>query len=62
MKIKWDYISNKEFFSRADAKNIEIKLVSIHLRWLGHASRMDEASKSLGELSEGTRPIGRPKL
>ena len=41
-------------------------LVSSRLRWLGHVSRMEDNRpvKSLlyGELTEGTRPVGRPKL
>ena len=47
-------------------EDIEILLVRSRLRWLGHVSRMedDRPVKSLlyGELTEGTRPVGRPKL
>ena len=67
LKIKWDhYISNEEALARACVEDIEILLVRSRLRWLGHVSRMedDRPVKSLlyGELTEGTRPVGRPKL
>ena len=67
LKIKWDhYISNEEVLARACVEDIEILLVRSRLRWLGHVSRMedDRPVKSLlyGELTEGTRPVGRPKL
>ena len=46
-------------------EDIEILLVRSRLRWLGHVSRMedDRPVKSLlyGELTEGTRPVGRPR-
>ena len=66
-KIKWDhYISNEEALARACVEDIEILLVRSRLRWLGHVSRMEDNRpvKSLlyGELTEGTRPVGRPKL
>ena len=47
-------------------EDIGILLVRSRLRWLGHVSRMedDRPVKSLlyGELAEGTRPVGLPKL
>ena len=47
-------------------EDIEILLVRSRLRWLGHVSKMedDRPMKSLlyGELSEGRRPVGWPKL
>ena len=47
-------------------EDIEILLVRSRLRWPGHVSRMEDSRpvKSLlyGELTEGTRPVGRPKL
>ena len=47
-------------------EDIEILEVRSRLRWLGHVSRMKDTRpvKSLlyGELTEGTRPVGRPKL
>ena len=67
LHIKWsDYISNEEVLKRANTEDIEIVLVKNRLRWLGHVSRMDDDRpvKSLlyGELFNGTRPVGRPKL
>ena len=47
-------------------EDIEILLVISRLSWLGHVFRMEDNRpvKSLlyGELTEGTRPVGRPKL
>ena len=47
-------------------EDMEILLVRSRLRWLGHVSRMEDNRpvKSLlyDELTEGTRPVGRPKL
>ena len=47
-------------------EDIEILLLRSRLRWLGHVSRIDDDRpvKSLfyGELTEGRRPVGRPKL
>ena len=47
-------------------EDIEILLVKSRQRWLGHASRMedDRPVKFLlyDELSQATRPVGRPKL
>ena len=65
LKIKCDhYISNEEVLARACVEDIEILLARSRLRWLGHVSRMedDRPVKSLlyGELTEGTRPVGRP--
>ena len=67
LKIKWDhYISNEEVLARACVEDIEILLVRSRLRWLGHVSRMEDdrpvKSLSYGESTEGTRPVGRPKL
>ena len=67
MRIKWnDYVRNEEVLQRADAVDIEITLVRNRLRLLGHVCRMDNNRpvKSLlyGELDNGTRPVGRPKL
>ena len=67
LKIKWDhYNSNVEALAKACVEDIEILLVRSRLRWLGHVSRMEDNRpvKSLlyGELAEGTRPVGRPKL
>ena len=69
LKIKWDHhISNEEVLAKACVEDIEILFVKVRsrLRWLGNVSRMedDRPVKSLlhGELIEGTRPVGRPKL
>ena len=47
-------------------EDIEILLVSSQLRWLRYVSRMEVdrplESLSYGELTEGSRPVGRPKL
>ena len=60
------YISNEEALARACVEDIEILLVRSRLRWLGNVSRMEDnhPMKSLlyGELTEETRPVGRPKL
>ena len=67
MKIKWDhYVSDEEVLSQADVEDIELKLVRNRLRWLDHASRMDNdrpvKAFLYSELVNGTRPVGRPKL
>jgi len=67
LRIKWsDYVSNEEVLRRADADDIEVTLIKSRLRWLGHVSRMnnDRPVKSFlyGELENGTRSVGRPKL
>ena len=52
--------------NRANVEDIEIILTRNRLRWLGHVSRMenDRPVKELlfGELDNGTRSLGRPKL
>ena len=67
LKIELDhYISSEEVLTRACVEDIEILLVRSRLHWLGHVSRMEDYHlvKSLlyDELTEGTRPVGRPKL
>ena len=46
--------------------SVELKLVRNRLRWLDHASRMDNdrpvKAFLYSELVNGTRPVGRPKL
>ena len=60
------FVAKSKALARACVEYIEILLVRSRLRWLGHVSRMedDRPVKSLlyGELTEGTRPVGRPKL
>ena len=67
MKICWsDFVSNEEVLTRSNVEDIEVLLAQSRLRWLGHVSRMDDSRtcKRLlyGELANGTRPVGRPKL
>lgn len=67
LKIKWDdYVSNEEVLSRSNVEDIEVMLTRSRMRWLGHVSRMenDRPTKALlyGELAEGSRQVGRPKL
>ena len=67
LKVKWDdYVSNEEILARSNVEDIEVMLTKNRMRWLGHVSRMenDRPTKMLlyGELAEGTRPVGRPKL
>ena len=56
----------KDFYNHLSDYTKEILLVRSRLRWLGHMSRMEDNRpvKSLlyGELTEGTRPVGRRKL
>ena len=60
------YVSNEEVLNRANVEDIEIILTRNRLRWLGHVSRKenDRPVKELllGELDNGTRSLGRPKL
>ena len=62
MKIKWDHcVSNEEVLTKAGMEDIELKLVSSRLRWLGHASRNnDRPVKPLlhSELANGTHLLG----
>ena len=59
-------MSNETVLARSNVDDIEIMLAQNRLRWLGHVCRMgnERTVKSLfyGELDEGSRPIGRPKL
>ena len=67
LHIKWqDKISNKEVLERANIWSIYTILCERRLHWLGHVKRMDPGRipKDLlyGELVEGSRHAGRPKL
>ena len=67
LNIRWnDFISNETVLARANVEDIKTLLAQSRLRWLGHICRMDDsrtAKKLLyGELAQGTRSIGRPKL
>ena len=62
----FDFVSNEEVLAKSDVVDIEVLLAQSRLRWLGHVSRMEDnrTCKQLlyGELADGSRPIGRPKL
>ena len=67
LKIHWfDFVANEEVLAKSDVVDIEVLLAQSRLRWLGHVSRMEDnrTCKRLlyGELADGSRPIGRPKL
>ena len=67
LHIKWqDKISNTEVLERANMRSIYTILCERRLHWLGHVKRMDPGRilKDLlyGELAEGSRHAGRPKL
>ena len=67
LRIKWnDFISNETVLTRANVDDIEVLLAKSRLRWLGHVGRMedDRAAKKVlfGELADGYRTVGRPKL
>ena len=59
-------MSNEDILNRADVEDIEITLTKCRLRWFGHVTRAADSrpTKMLlyGELAEGSRPVGRPKL
>ena len=62
----FDFVSNEEVLAKSDVVDIEVLLAQSRSRWLGHVSRMEDnrTCKQLlyGELADGSRPIGRPKL
>ena len=65
--IKWqDRIPNTDVLEQAGLPTIFTLLSQRRLRWLGHVRRMEDGRipKDLlyGELSEGSRPRGRPRL
>src|SRR6201996_3765554 len=65
--ITWqDKVSNNTVLERAGLCSMYTLLKQRRLRWLGHVIRMDDGRipKDLlyGELSQGTRPTGRPYL
>jgi hypothetical protein len=67
LHIKWqDRVPNTEVLERAKMSSIQATLCERRLRWLGHVRRMDPGRipKDLlyGELAQGTRSSGRPKL
>ena len=65
--ITWeDRISNNTVLERADIPSMYTLLKQRRMRWLGHTVRMEDGRipKDLlyGELTEGSRPSGRPHL
>ena len=67
LKIKWqDKVCNDEVLDRAGQQSLGVVLRERRMRWLGHVHRMDDTRipklMMYGELSDGSRPIGRPKL
>ena len=67
LSISWqDHITNSAVLERAGIPSIYTLLRQRRLRWIGHVHRMDEGRipKQLlyGELAQGKRPVGRPKL
>jgi hypothetical protein len=67
LHIQWqDKVSNTEVLELANMRSMHTILCERRLRWLGHVKRMDPGRipKDLlyGELAEGSRLTGRPKL
>ncbi|XP_078792127.1 uncharacterized protein LOC144987080 [Oryzias latipes] len=67
LRIKWqDNVPNTEVLERANMNSMHSALGERRLKWLGHVMRMDAGRipKDLlyGELAEGYRTRGRPKL
>ena len=51
MNISWeDKITNKEVLDRAGQPSMEIILIQMNLRWLGHVERMELASPQAATL------------
>ena len=67
LNTRWEMrLSNNEILKRARLPSVEATILQHHLRWAGHVVRMDPSRLSgimlYGELNEGTRPHGIPKL
>ena len=67
LNIQWqDKVPNTEVLERAGLPSVFSLLSQRRLRWLGHVHRMDDGRipKDIlyGELAEGSRARGRPKL
>lgn len=67
MNIRWqDRITNQDVLDRAGSTSIESMLLKAQMRWTGHVIRMEEnripRQVMYGELREGSRKQGRPKL
>ena len=67
LNIRWYHrVSNAQVLLQSNLRSIEATLSLCQLRWAGHLVRMEDGRlpKQLfyGELSQGKRGIGRPKL
>ena len=67
LNISWqDKVTNVEVLQRASLPSMFTLLKQRRLRWLGHVYRMEDAripkAMLYGELCEGNRGTGRPKL
>ena len=67
MGIRWqDKITNSEVLRRAEITSINGLLTQRRMRWLGHVGRMEDGripkDVLYGELSSGSRSVGRPLL
>ena len=67
LKISWESrTSNVEVLKRASITSVEATIIHHRLRWAGHVQRMElpRLPKIMlyGELANGTRPQGAPKL
>jgi len=67
LNTRWEMrLSNNEILKRARLPSVEATILQHRLRWAGHVVRMDPSRLPrimlYGELNEGTRPNGRPKL
>ena len=67
LNIKWqDKVPNTEVLKKSHIHSIQTTLRERRLRWLGHIKRMDDhrlpKQVLYGELKEGSRSRGRPKL
>lgn len=65
--LTWeDYVPHVEVLIRAGTSSVESSLLRRLFRWLGHVIRMSDNRLPkmvlFGELDQGTRPVGRPKL
>lgn len=67
LKIPWEsHTTNIAVLERASVTSVEATIIHHRLRWVGHVLRMDDSRlpKKLlyGELAQGTRPRGAPKM
>ena len=67
LNTRWEMrLSNNEILKRARLPSVEATILQHRLRWAGYVVRMGPSRLPrimlYGELNEGTRPHGRPKL